>query len=135
MATPKQPPPQQPQPKQPPAPPRPVPYTERLQAAISRFNTALEAFNAWKDGYGEIVRELVFAAREMRACGVLLPAMPGEQMSPPGAAAHAPAPADADAEIKAAISAHVPAAPPAPVTGATPTPVTSSAAPAPKTSK
>jgi hypothetical protein len=120
MATPKQPPPKQPpRVERQPAPP----YTERLEDAMSRFNTAISAFNAWNTGYREVWMELIAAARELRACGVFLPAMPGEQMQPPPAAA----PADMDAELKAAISAHKPVA--------APTPVTSGGAGAPKTTK
>jgi hypothetical protein len=100
MATPKQPPPKPP-PKQPPPqqPAPPPPYTERLQEAIGRFNAALESYNAWNTGYREIWRELVDAARMMRACGVSLPPMPGEQMQPPAASA----PIDEDAAVRAAI--------------------------------
>jgi hypothetical protein len=72
---------------------------ESVGEAIARFNAALEAFNAWNQGYREVWLELIGAARQMRACGISLPAMPGEQMAPP-----APnVPVDVDAELRAAI--------------------------------
>lgn len=120
MATPKQPP-----PKQPPAskPPPRVTYTQALEEAMNEFNAAMSAFNAWNEGYREVWQTMIAAARKLRTLGVTLPAMPGEQMMPPPAAAPA-APLDVDAEIRAAISASHPGVKP---------PVTSTAGP--KTSK